>query len=106
MVGIKGIAADLYPLLRQPGSTERTAEGVLVRADGEAVAYLSPLLDGTPPLSRRLPRDTPELAAAFAVDTHGGFALKRDYRGREVLVVSRALGPLPWTLVPYLRPCE
>lgn len=99
VIGIKEVAAELYPLLRQPGSAERTAEGVLVRARGNVVEYLSPLLDGTPPLSRAEPHDTPELAAGFALDTPGGFALARDYQDREVLVVSRVLEAAPWTLM-------
>jgi len=99
VIGVKEVAAELYPLLRQPGSTERSAEGVLVRARGNVVEYLSPLLDDTPPLARSEPRDTPGLAAGFALATPGGFALRRDYRDREVLVVARALESVPWTLM-------
>ena len=49
-----------------------------MRARGNVVEYLSPLLDDTPALSRAEPHATPGLAAGFAVDTPGGFALRRD----------------------------
>lgn len=99
IVGVKEVAGELYPLLKQPGAVEETAETLLVRGTDAAVEYLSPLLDGTPPLERRLARDTPELAAAYAIETPGGFAVKRDYRNAEVLVTGRAFIAAPWTLV-------
>jgi PAS domain S-box-containing protein len=99
VVGIKDVAGELYPLLRQPGATERTAEGLLVRPGGDTIDYLSPRNDGTPPLARGLPRDAPRLAAALAVDRPGGFAVARDYRDREVLLVGRALDLVPWTVM-------
>jgi PAS domain S-box-containing protein len=99
VVGVKQVAAELYPLLRQPGETLRTARATLVRRTDESVEYLSPLEDGTPPLSLRLSLATPELDAAFAVKVAGGFAIRRDHNGREVLVATRTLRDVPWTLM-------
>jgi PAS domain S-box-containing protein len=99
VLGLKPVAAELFPLLRPPGPSEAGGEAVLVRPSGAAIEYLSPLADGTAALQRRLARDTPALAEAFALDAPGGFALKRDYRGSPVLVTSRSLPPTPWTLV-------
>lgn len=98
VLGLKPVADELFPLLRPPGPAEPGAEAVLVRPEGAAIAYLSPLLDGTLPLQRRLARDTPDLAEAFAAAEPGGFALKRDYHDTLVLVTGRALPPTPWTL--------
>src|SRR5215470_400456 len=100
VVGIKEVADELYPLLRQPGDTSDTALTALVRRSGAAVEYLSPLRDdGTPPLTMKVPADAPDLDAAFAIDNPGGFALKRDYRNRLVLVTGRNFSSAPWTLL-------
>ena len=99
VLGVKLIAHELYPLLKQPGSTEDTTEALLAQIDGASVLYLSPLGDGTAPLQRRLALDTPELAAAFAIRNPGGFGRKRDYRDVEVLVVARAVADVAWSLL-------
>ena len=99
VVGIRAIGRDLFERLAQPGELAKTAETYLVRAAGATVDYLSPLADGTPPLKRSLALDTADLAAAYALEKPGGFAVKRDYAGDEVLVVSRSLASLPWVLV-------
>ncbi|MFQ5957962.1 MAG: HD domain-containing phosphohydrolase, partial [Alphaproteobacteria bacterium] len=98
-VGIKEVGEELFPLLAQPGATEATAEVVLVRGAGEAIEYLSPVADGTRPLRRTLARTTPDLAAAYALASPGGFAVRRDYRNAEVLVVGRRFTTVPWTLM-------
>ncbi len=99
VVGIRAIGRDLFERLAQPGELAKTSETYLVRAAGAAVDYLSPLADGTPPLKRSLALDTADLAAAYGLEKPGGFAVKRDYAGDEVLVVSRSLASLPWVLV-------
>lgn len=99
VAGLKPVARELYPLLRQPGLNEASAEVLLVRASGGAVEYLSPRKDGAPPLSRKVALDTPELDAAFGLATPGGFALKRNYRGEEVLVAARPVAGTGWTLL-------
>ena len=99
VVGVRTVGADLFNRLVQPGETSQTAETYFVRQSGTTIEYLSPLADGTPPLKRSLAADTPELAAAFAIEKPGGFAMRRDYTGDEALVVSRALANLPWILL-------
>jgi PAS domain-containing protein len=99
ILGVKQVAGELYPLLKQPGSVDETAEALLVRYNGAAVEYMSPLADGTPPLKLRLATDTPLLAADFALRTPGGFARRRDYRDTEVLVTARTVPQVPWALL-------
>ncbi len=99
VLGVKEVGPELFPLLRQPGATEKTGEAVLVRRRGDVVEYLSPLADGTPPLKRQLAMNTPDLAAAFVLETPGGFALRHDYRGEEVLVTGRRVAGAPWSLL-------
>lgn len=98
VLGLKPVAGELLPLLRPPGPSEKGGETVLVRPAGAALEYLAPLADGTPALLRRVARDTPDLAEAFALDAPGGFALKRDYRGTLVLVTGRAVSGTPWVV--------
>lgn len=98
VLGIKPIAAELFPLLSRPPTTERSTESLLVRRAGATIEFLSPTGDSAA-LERRLAADTPHLAEAFALESPGGFALRRDYRDREVLVTGRAIAPVSWTLV-------
>ena len=106
VIGVRIIGDDLYERLRQPGEIEESAETYLVRLRNPNIEYISPLKDGTPPMKRRLAKNTPDLAAAFVVDTAGGFGIKRDYDGIEVLVTGRTLTELPWTLVRKVTTAE
>ena len=104
VVGIKVIDQGLYDVLEQPGEISATADTYIVREANNQVEYLSPLIDGTPAMDRSMAVNTENLAAAFAVQTPGGFATKRNYAGNEVLVTSRSLKSVPWVLVrsiPY-----
>lgn len=106
ILGVKQIATELFALLAQPGAIEETLETVLLRATGTGIEYLSPLADGSTALSRSFARNTPSLAAAFALDEPGGFALMRDYRDEEVLVTGRQLAALPWSLAVKIDRAE
>ena len=107
IVGVKEVGKGLYPLLRQRGSTYETAEAMLVRpAADNAVEYLSPLRDGTPPLKLHLAAEAGYLAAAFAIDSPGSFAGRQDYRNHTVFVVGRKLAALPWTLAYKIDQAE
>lgn len=106
IIGVRLIGDELWSKLEQPGETDQTAETFLVRKATPNIEYLSPLGDGTPPLKRRLAHDTPDLAAAFVIDTAGGFGTRRDYDGEEVLVTGRTLKAVPWTLVRKVNTSE
>jgi PAS domain S-box-containing protein len=99
VIGVKEVGPELFGALKQPGEVEKTAETYLVESNGTVITYLSPLMDGTPPMTRKLALTTPDLDAAFAVSNPGGFAIKIDYRGEEVLVISAPAKALPWALI-------
>lgn len=99
VVGLRPLGDAFFKLLEQPGDAVTTAETLLVRKRGSSVEYLTPLADGTGPLEKRLAADTDELAAAFAMAKPGGFAVKRNYAGTDVLVTGRAVAGTDWTLV-------
>ena len=102
IVGVKQVAGELYPLLRQPGDTSPSSITVLVNRVGDKVRYLSP--SGRPgedtELGRTMELSTPRLDATFAVQAGNGFAAdKRDYQGRDVLVAARTLDRAPWVVM-------
>ncbi|WP_119299843.1 HD domain-containing phosphohydrolase [Dongia deserti] len=103
IVGVKRVARALYPLLRQPGDTTRTATTVLLTKVGDKVAYLSPVRrpgETAEPLGLTMELSTPDLDAAYAVTVGNGFAAgNRDYSGRRVLVAARAISGAPWVLM-------
>ncbi len=105
-LGVKQVGRELFQLLRQPGAPWASAEALLVRRDGAAIGYLSPTAGGQDALTRRLAFDTPELAAAYAIDHPGGFSRKLDYRGTSVLVAARAVARAPWSLLYKLDSAE
>ncbi|MEQ9490214.1 MAG: HD domain-containing phosphohydrolase [Alphaproteobacteria bacterium] len=106
ILGVREIDTDLYPLLKQPGNIDETAEAVLVRQRDSVIEYLSPLKDGTKALDLKLSADAPDLAAGFAIRNPNGFALQYDYLGEEVLVTSRRFSQVPWTLVYKVNTSE
>lgn len=98
IVGLKDAEQELYPLVQSRGLATRSDEAILVRRDDSSVIYLSPLKSGKT-LLNRMAFDTPNLASSFAIDHPGGFQEKRDYSGVLVLVTSRAVSGLPWTVL-------
>ncbi|WP_373085153.1 HD domain-containing phosphohydrolase [Sneathiella sp.] len=98
IIGIRTVQSSLYPLLYQPGDIMQTSENYLVRRDGTLVQYISPLVDGTEALTRKL-SGKGDLAAAFVIDRPGDFTIATNYLGAKVLVTGRALSVAPWYLV-------
>ena len=100
LVGIKMLDDSFFHLLKHPGITEKTLESVLVRADGDRLEYLSPLLDGSGPLDKVLPLDGSKLASAKLLQSDGGFVYDlKDYRDKIVLATSRQIAGTPWSLI-------
>ena len=99
IVGVMEVAGDLFPLLVQPGAVWQTAEAVLVRLNGASIEYLSPTRGGKGALERTMASDTGGLAARFAVERPGGFAVKSDYRNIDVLITARRVNRAPWFLM-------
>jgi HD-GYP domain-containing protein (c-di-GMP phosphodiesterase class II) len=103
IVGVKQVAKELYPLLRQPGDTTRSALTVLLTRFGDKITYLSPVDrpgQVTEPLGLTMELSTPNLDAAYAVTAGNGFSAdKRDSTGRKVVVAARAVTGAPWVLM-------
>jgi PAS domain S-box-containing protein len=103
VVGVKQVADELYGRLAQPGETTQSGRSVLVQLKDNKLTYLSPINDPQQPiqpLSSPLGIDQTDRDVVFGVQNPGGFATdKKDYKGVPVLVTSRALSAVPWTLV-------
>lgn len=106
LVAIRPLARDFYDLLEQPGSIGTGLESVLLRDDRHLVRYLSPLDGKDEARQTSLDKTTLDLAATFALEVIGGFALKRDYAGRDVLVTSRALTQADWVVMTKIEGAE
>ena len=106
VIGIKEVASELYPLLRQPGTTEKTLEAVLVRKKENVIEYLSPLLDGHRPLEQRLEADPSRLAEAWAFEHPGAIGNLRNYHEAPALFTSRPIAHVPWLLVEEIEKDE
>jgi HD-GYP domain-containing protein (c-di-GMP phosphodiesterase class II) len=106
VAGVKRARDELFPLLSRKGTLTSADETLLVRREGELIAYITPLADGTPPLRKRLPAATRDLAEAQALAQPGSFGVMRDYSGREVLMVSRGFSQAPWVLVQKVDASE
>ena len=103
IIGVKQVAKELYPLLRQPGDTTRSALTVLLTRFGDKITYLSPIDrpgQVTAPLGLTMELSTQNLDAAYAVTAGTGFSAdKRDSTGRKVVVAARAVTGAPWVLM-------
>jgi HD-GYP domain-containing protein (c-di-GMP phosphodiesterase class II) len=101
VVGIKIVDQNLFGLLKHPGVTEQTLEATLARTtEDKKIEFISPLLDGTAPISKQIDRDVSKSAETLLLRTPGDFVSdKRDYRNKPVLGISRAIAGTPWSLV-------
>ncbi len=97
LVGVRPLS-DVYAALAIPEAPEKSLEVALARADDAGVRYLSPMIDAAPLLSQR-EEAKDSSAAHFAVTSPELYAEKTDYRGKKVLVTSRAIPMANWTLI-------
>jgi PAS domain S-box-containing protein len=103
IVAIKTIDENLFALLKQPGSTEKTLETLIVRpVAGEAgkMEYISPLQDGSAPLAKQFEQQQKGSAEAYVASGEDNFASElKDYRGNQVLATSRSIPGTDWKLI-------
>lgn len=102
--GVREANRDFFALLQHPGVIEASLENVLVREENGGITYLTPLMDGTAALRKHLSQPASveaetALAGAFAQHEAGSFAIRTDYRMKEVLVTGRNVPGTDWTLV-------
>ncbi len=104
IIGIKTVGDNLFGLLKYSGSTEKSLESILVRVTDNKVEYISPLSDGTGPLSKQSPLDPKVSAEAALIRIPGNFVMDaKDYRDYTVLATSRTITGTPWVLVTKIN---
>ncbi|KAA5606876.1 PAS domain-containing protein [Roseospira marina] len=106
VVGLRPVGAPFFATLEQPGATATTAETYLIRRRGNAIEYLTPLLDGSRPLEKSLAINTADLIDAEALADPGRFHVGRDYAATESFAVSRPISGTDWVLVHRIARAE
>lgn len=93
-------ASYLYPLIQSWPTPSRSAETLLVRRDGDTVAFLNELRhQANTALLLRIPLAQGDLPAAQAALGQQGLFQGQDYRGVDVLADLRPVPDSPWFLV-------
>ena len=97
----------LYPLVESWPVPSRTAETILVRRDGDDVLFMSNLShQPDAAMKLRIPLSRSEVPAVKAVLGHEGVFEGKDYDGRDVLAVLRAIPDSPWFMVAKVDTAE
>jgi len=105
IVAVINPALSLYKLSSQQWLATQTDEAVLVNGDDNSTVYLSPLR-GDYQLFHRVAVSSEQLASNFARLKTGGFDLKKDYRGIDVLVTARTIDNTSWILMQKIDASE
>ena len=93
-------AGFLYPFLQTWPVPSQTGETLLVRREGDEVVYLNELRHRTgTALQLRAPVTQANLPASVAVTGQERTLVGQDYRGQEVLAVTRAVPGSNWFMV-------
>jgi len=105
IVAVINPALSLYKLSSQQWLATQTDEAVLVSGDDNSTVYISPLR-GEYQVFHRAAVSSEQLASNFARLKTGGFDLKKDYRGIDVLVTGRTIDNTNWILMQKVDASE
>ena len=105
IVAVINPALSLYKLSSQQWLATQSNEAVLIGGDDNSTVYLSPLR-GEYQLFHRAAVSSEQLASNFARLKTGGFDLKKDYRGVDVLVTGRTIDNTSWILMQKIDASE
>ncbi len=97
----------LFPMIRAWPSPSASAESLLVRREGNEVAFINKLRHSdAPPLSLRFPLSQTSLPAVQAVLGATGLVEGRDYRNVPVMASVRPIAGTPWRLLTKVDQAE
>jgi HD-GYP domain-containing protein (c-di-GMP phosphodiesterase class II) len=105
VVAVINPADSLYKILTQHWLTTSTDETLLVKTSDASTVYMSPPTDGRS-IFHQVASSNEKIAANYAHQNIGGFAVKNDYRGIEVLVTSRKINNTDWVLAQKIDASE
>lgn len=97
LVASAPLTDSFFALLKDPSNTKSSLESLLVRQEGSAVRYVSPLEGGDNSGSVDIASDSRE--AVHAAKYPGVVGVKTDYKGKTVWVIGQKLGDTPFTLL-------
>lgn len=106
LYGFTNASTSLFKILESKTSATKTAETTLVSKSQNLVTYISPLADGSKPLSRHMSANDTNLVASLSVNQPGTFSKGIDYSGTECLFTSRNLDGLNMTLIQKITTVE
>ena len=106
LYGYNNATTSLFTILATKSLATKTAETYLVSQDGNLITYISPLADGTPPLTLSLAANTEDLIASFALRNPGKFSQGIDYSRTKCLFTSRILSAVNMTLIQKISYAE
>ncbi len=99
VLGMRKLDKAFTALFSPSLQSEKTTETLLVSKKGENIEYMTALQDGTKPMTLTMNADATRLAEAYAFANPGTFALKKDYRGKQVLFSSHPVKNTPWMVI-------
>ncbi len=100
VVGIKPVDRAFFDLLKHPGTTEQTLETILLRKNNDTIEFISPLIDGSAALAKKIESQHPRMVEPLLISTSGNFISdKDDYRNQRVLATSRYIEKTPWVMM-------
>lgn len=105
VVAVINPARSLYEVLDQHWLTTESDESLLISGDEFSTQYLSPLT-GKFKIFHMVSRLNAAQAVNFARDRLGDFAVKTDYRDKQVLVTARQITGTDWILVQKIDASE
>ncbi|MBI4791223.1 MAG: PAS domain-containing protein [Deltaproteobacteria bacterium] len=106
LYGFTNAATSLFKILDHRSLATKTAETILVRLDGNLITYISPLADGTAPLTLQLAANADDLVAASVLRSPGRFSQGFDYAGSRSLFTSRVLSGMNMMLIQKISYAE
>jgi signal transduction histidine kinase/DNA-binding NarL/FixJ family response regulator len=98
---------EIYRVVNDYGSLGKTGETVIAQTDGDRIVVVAPLRHSPgAAFNLSFPVDQAPIALTAAVDGSRFQAVTKDYRGKDVLAVSRYLPSLGWGLVVKIDTSE
>lgn len=97
--GVRSVDDSLFGLLKHPGTTEKTLQGILVRKNGTMVEVITPSSFDANPLSFRAEHAPQKWAESAAIERPNTFGIMPSFTQSTVLFTSRSIDKAPWTLI-------
>ena len=106
IIGITTLNNNLYPLLSKEIFSTKSDQTILVRRHHSSIIYLNKKNESHSNMFLKLPHDAKNLAAAYALDNPGAFAIRKNYAEQNILFMSREIQDTNWLLLQTISSAE